>query len=77
MEARIDEAREESHEAEEAQRAQEKNAREEAAFLKDMSEAGMNVAGAGDSVKAEIKDILQKLKLIEADIKGIEVDEEI
>ena len=42
-----------------------------------MSEAGMNVAGAGDSVKAEIKDILQKLKLIEADIKGIEVDEEI
>ena len=77
MEARVEEAREESHEAEEAQRAQEKDAREEASFLKDMAEAGMDVAGAGASVKAEIKDILNKMKLIEADIKGIEVDEEI
>ncbi|MDE6603593.1 MAG: hypothetical protein K2K90_15900 [Lachnospiraceae bacterium] len=77
MEARIDEARAESHEAEEAQRAQEKDAREEAAFLKDMAEAGMNVAGSGESVKAEIKDILNKMKLIEADIKGIEIDEEL
>ncbi len=37
----------------------------------------MNVAGAGDAVNAEIKDMLNKLKLIEADIKGIKVDEEI
>lgn len=77
MEARIDEARAESHEAEEARREQEKDARAEAAFLKDMAEAGMDVAGAGDTVKAEIKDMLNKLKLIDADIKGIEVDEEI
>ncbi|MFG6340385.1 MAG: hypothetical protein K1W31_18810 [Lachnospiraceae bacterium] len=77
MEARIDEVREESHETEEASREQEKDAREEAAFLKDMAEAGMNVAGAGDAVNAEIKDMLNKLKLIEADIKGIKVDEEI
>ncbi|MDE5940002.1 MAG: hypothetical protein K2H37_13095 [Lachnospiraceae bacterium] len=77
MEARVEEAREDSHEAEEAQRAQEKDAREEASFLKDMAEAGMDVAGSGAAVKAEIKDILNKMKLIEADIKGIEVDEEI
>ena len=77
MEARIDEARAESHEAEEARREQEKDAREEAALLKDMAEAGMDVSGSGDSVKAEIKDILNKMKLIEADIKGIEVDEEV
>lgn len=77
MEARIDEARAESHEAEEARREQEKDAREEAALLKDMAEAGMDVAGSGNTVKAEIKDILNKMKLIEADIKGIEVDEEI
>ena len=37
----------------------------------------MDVSGSGDSVKAEIKDILNKMKLIEADIKGIEVDEEV
>lgn len=77
MEARIDAARADSHEAEEARKEQEKDAREEAAFLRDMAEAGMDVAGSGDSVKAEIKDILNKMKLIEADIKGIEVDEEI
>ena len=37
----------------------------------------MNVAGANDAVKAEIKDMLNKLKLVEADIKGIEVNEEL
>lgn len=76
LEARVEESREDSREAEKAQREQEKDAREEAALLKDMSEAGMNVAGAGDTAKAEIKDMLNKLKLIEADIKGIKVDEE-
>ncbi len=77
MEARIEAVREESHEAQEAQRQQEKDAREEAELLGDMADAGLNVAGANDTVKAEIKDMLNKLKLIEADIKGIEVDEEI
>lgn len=77
MEARIDAVREESHEAEEAQKTQEKDAREEASLLKDMADAGLDVAGAGGSVQAEIKDILNKMKLIEADIKGIKVDEEI
>lgn len=77
MEARIEAVREESHEAQEAQRQQEKDAREEAELLGDMADAGLNVAGASDTVKAEIKDMLNKLKLIEADIKGIEVDEEI
>lgn len=77
MEARIDEIREDHNEAETAQKKQEKDAREEAELLGDMADAGLNVAGAGDAVKAEIKDMLNKLKLIEADIKGIEVDEEI
>lgn len=77
MEARIDAVREDSHEAEEAQRDQDKDAREEASLLMDMADAGLDVAGASASVQAEIKDILNKMKLIEADIKGIEVDEEI
>lgn len=77
MEARIEEIREDSNEAEAAQKKQERDAREEAELLGDMADAGLNVAGASDAVKAEIKDMLSKLKLIEADIKGIEVDEEI
>lgn len=77
IEERIETAQENTHEAEEAEKEQSKDAREEAQFLKDMAEAGMDVAGAGDAVKAEIKDMLNKLKLVEADIKGIEIDEEI
>ena len=77
IEARVDAAQEHTHEAEEAQREQEKDAREEAQLMKDMAEGGLDVAGTSSAVKAEIKDMLQKMKLIEADIKGIEVDEEI
>lgn len=77
MEARIDEIREEGQDVEEAQKSREKDAREEASLLKDMADAGMNVAGSGAAVQAEIKDMLNKMKLIEADIKGIEVDEEV
>ncbi|MCM1268921.1 MAG: hypothetical protein NC302_13545 [Bacteroidales bacterium] len=77
MEARIEAAQEENSNAEEAGKERERDAREEASFLKDMAEAGLDVAGAGAAVQAEIKDMLNKMKLIEADIKGIEVDEEI
>ena len=77
LEARIEEAREDSNRAEAAQKKQERDAREEAELLSDMADAGMNVAGANDAVKAEIKDMLNKLKLVEADIKGIEVNEEL
>ena len=77
LEARVEIAQENTHEAEEAHREQERDAREEAQLMKDMAEGGMDVAGTSSAVKAEIKDMLQKMKLIEADIKGIEVDEEI
>lgn len=77
LEARIEEVREDHNEAEAAQKKQERDAREEAELLGDMADAGLDVAGAGDAVKAEIKDMLNKLKLVEADIKGIKVDEEL
>lgn len=77
MEERIESIKEDRNEAEAAQKKQERDAREEAELLGDMADAGLNVAGANDSVKAEIKDMLNKLKLVEADIKGIEVDEEV
>lgn len=77
LEARIDEARAESNEAEAAQKERERDAREDAELLGDMADAGLNVAGASDTVKAEIKDMLNKMKLIEADVKGIQVDEEV
>lgn len=77
LEERIEAVQEDRNEAEAAQKRQERDARDEAELLSDMADAGLNVAGANDAVKAEIKDMLNKLKLVEADIKGIEVDEEI
>ncbi len=77
LEERIETVREDSRETEKANKEQERNAREEAELLKSMADAGMDVAGSGAGVKAEIKDMLNKMKLLEADIKGIEVDEEI
>lgn len=77
LEARIEEVREDNNEAEAAQKRQERDAREEAELLSDMADAGLNVAGASDAVKAEIKDMLNKMKLVEADVKGIKVDEEV
>ncbi len=77
LEERIDSIQEDRNEAEANQKEQEREAREEAELLHDMADAGLNVAGGGDAVKAEIKDMLHKMKLLEADIKGIEVDEEL
>ncbi len=77
IEERIETIKEDSHEAEETRKEQEREARDEAELLKTMADAGMDVAGAGAGVQAEIKDMLHKMKLIEADIKGIKVDEEV
>lgn len=77
MEERIEAAQQENRDAEKAGKERERDAREEAALLKDMADAGLNVAGASDVAQVEIKDMLHKMKLIEADIKGIEVDTEV
>ncbi|MBP3477373.1 MAG: hypothetical protein J6K48_13840 [Lachnospiraceae bacterium] len=77
LEARIDEASAERHEAENARREQEKDAREGANLLENMAKAGMDVAGSSDVVQAEIKDMLHKMKLLEEDLKGAAVDEEV
>lgn len=77
IEERIESDRENSREAEEASKEQERDAREEAELLKSMADAGMDVAGSDANVKAQIKDMLHKMKLLEVDIKGIEVDEEV
>lgn len=77
LEARIDEAAAERHETEEARREQEKSAREDAELLENMAQAGMDVAGSSDAVKAELKEMLRKMKLLGEDIKGSAVDEEV
>ena len=77
LENRIDAQRAESHKAEEARREQEKKAREDSELMEDMAEAGMDVAGSSAEVQAEVKDMLQKMKLLDEDLKGAAVDEEL
>lgn len=77
LEARIDAERAERHETEEARREQEKKAREDAELLEDMAAGGMDVAGSSAEVQVEIKDMLHKMKLLEEDLKGAAVDEEV
>ena len=45
--------------------------------MEDMAEAGMDVAGSSAEVQAEVKDMLQKMKLLDEDLKGAAVDEEL
>ncbi len=77
IEAQIDAAREESHEAEETRREQEERAREDTELLENMAEAGMTVSGSSSDVQVEIKEMLRKMKLLGEDIKGASVDEEL
>ncbi len=42
-----------------------------------MAAGGMDVAGSSAEVQTEIKNMLHKMKLLEEDLKGAAVDEEL
>ena len=78
LETRIDETREEREEREARRREAEERSREDTDLLDSMLEAGMGGIGATKSdVKAAIKEMLHKMKLLEEDIKGSLIDEEL
>ena len=67
--------REESREAERTRIEQEKNAREQADIIEGARESGRDASVLPSDVKAQIKEMLQKMKLLEEDLKGAEVDD--
>lgn len=71
------EEKEEQEEKIEARREQEKKAREDSELMENMAEAGMDVAGSAAEVQTEVKDMLRKMKLLDEDLKGAAVDEEL
>ena len=78
LETRIDETREEREEQEERRREAEERSREDADILDSMLEAGMGGIGVTKAdVKAAIREMLHKMKLLEEDIKGSLIDKEI
>lgn len=69
--------REESREAEKLRLEQEKNAREQSDLIEGARSSAEDPSGLPSQVKAEIKEMLQKMKLLEEDLKGAEIDDTI
>lgn len=76
VEVRIDEAREKNEEREELRKEAEERSREDAELLGDMMDAGMGGVGSTSDVKSDIKNMLHKMKLLEEDLKGSIVDDQ-
>ena len=78
LEARIDEAHARREEQEARRREAEERSREDADLLDSMLEAGMDGSGVTTAdVKAAIREMLHKMKLLEEDLKGSMVDKDV
>ena len=77
FEERLEIEREESREAEKNRIEQEKKAREQSDIIEDTMENSGDPNALPSQIKAEIKDMLQKMKLLEEDLKGAEIDDTI
>lgn len=75
FEERLEIEREESREAEKNRIEQEKNAREQADLIENAKENSGDPNALPSQIKAEIKEMLQKMKLLEEDLKGAEIDD--
>lgn len=73
--AELELRREESAEQEEIREEQRKNAREQADLLEEAQAHYVDPSSGTSQVQLEIKDMLQKMKLLEEDIKGAKVDD--
>ncbi len=69
--------REESSDAEETRIEQEKKAREQGEIIEGATEYMGGDAGLSSEVKAAIKDMLNKMKVLEEDLKGAEIDDKL
>ncbi len=77
LEERIDEAHEKREEREELRKESEERAREDGDLLDAMIDAGMGGVSTTSDVQSDIKNMLHKMKLLEEDIKGSTVDDQL
>lgn len=77
LESRIDETHAKNEEQEELRREAEERSREDASLLDDMIEAGKVGSGSLSNVQLDVKNMLHKMKLLEEDLKGSIVDEDL
>lgn len=77
LEERINEAHERSEEREALRRDAEERSREDADLLENMMDAGMGNVGNVSDMQSEVKNMLHKMKLLEEDLKGSIVDDQL
>lgn len=77
FEAQLEIKREENNDAEEIRIEQEKKAREQGEIIEGATEYMGGDAGMSSDVKAAIKDMLNKMKVLEEDLKGAEIDDKL
>lgn len=75
LQEKIEIRREENREVEEIKQEQRENAREQADLIEDSQIYSTNQSTLPSKVQTEIKAMLQKMKLLEEDIKGAKVDD--
>ncbi|MDE7341635.1 MAG: hypothetical protein K2N80_13935 [Lachnospiraceae bacterium] len=74
LQEKIEIRQEENQEVEEIKKEQRENAREQADLIEDAQIYSTNQSTLPSKVQTEIKEMLQKMKLLEEDIKGAKVD---
>ncbi len=77
LEKRTDAAQIKNSEAEEVRREQQEQSREDKELLEGMTDSGKSRSDSVSDAQAEIKALLEKMKLLEDDLKGTSVDEEL
>ncbi len=77
LEQQTDAVSAKAHEQEEVRRKQQEKSREDSELLENVTDTGVENGSAVSDAQAEIKEMLQKIKLLEEDLKGASVDEEV
>lgn len=75
LQEKIEISQEEKRDVEEVKKEQRENAREQADIIEDAQIYSTNQSALPSKVQTEIKAMLQKMKLLEEDIKGAKVDD--
>lgn len=77
MEEQIDASQENNHKTEEMHREQQERSRDDTELLEHTSDDSITAGDPLSDAQSEIKELLRKLKLLEEDLKGASVDEEL
>lgn len=77
LEERIDSVREDGKEQERLRREAEERSRDDADLLESIMDAGMGNIGSVSDVQVEVKNMLHKMKLLEEDLKGSAIDDQV